>query len=45
VALFAFGAYKAKVTIGHPVKAGLELALIGIASALIGHGIGALFQV
>lgn len=45
LSLFAFGAYKAKLTIGHPMKAGLELALIGIASALVGWAIGALFQV
>jgi predicted membrane protein (TIGR00267 family) len=45
LALFAFGAYKAKITIGSPVKAGFELAAIGILSALIGYGIGALFQV
>jgi len=43
--LFAFGAYKAKITIGHPVKAGLELAAIGIVSAMIGYAVGALFQV
>jgi predicted membrane protein (TIGR00267 family) len=45
LALFAFGAYKARITIGHPVKAGIELAAIGMVSALIGYGIGALFQV
>lgn len=43
--LFAFGAFKARVTIGHPVKAGLELAAIGLASAFVGWGVGALFQV
>lgn len=44
IVLFGFGAYKAKITIGHPIKAGFELALIGIASALIGWGVGALFH-
>ncbi len=43
--LFALGAYKAKVTVGHPLKSGLELAGIGVLSALIGYGVGALFQV
>jgi predicted membrane protein (TIGR00267 family) len=43
-ALFALGVYKARVTIGHPAKSGLELAAIGIASALIGYAVGALLQ-
>ena len=43
--LFGFGAYKAQVTVGHPGKSGLELALIGTISALIGYGVGVLFQV
>jgi predicted membrane protein (TIGR00267 family) len=43
-ALFALGVYKAKVTVGHPVKSGLELAAIGIASALIGYAVGALLR-
>jgi VIT1/CCC1 family predicted Fe2+/Mn2+ transporter len=41
--LFAFGAYKAKVTVGHPFKSGIELALIGTLSALAGYAVGALF--
>ena len=41
--LFAFGAYKARVTVGHPVKSGAELAIIGTVSALVGYGVGALF--
>jgi predicted membrane protein (TIGR00267 family) len=40
--LFALGAYKAKVTVGHPLKSGLGLAAIGTASAFIGYGVGAL---
>jgi predicted membrane protein (TIGR00267 family) len=40
--LFALGVYKAKVTIGHPLKSGLELAAIGTASALVGYVVGAL---
>jgi VIT1/CCC1 family predicted Fe2+/Mn2+ transporter len=40
--LFTFGAYKARATVGHPFKSGLELALIGTLSALVGYGVGAL---
>lgn len=43
--LFALGAYKARITVGHPARSGLELALIGMASALVGYGVGALFGV
>ncbi len=41
--LFIVGAYKAKVTIGNPLRAGIEMALIGMVAALVGFGIGALF--
>ena len=40
-ALFGIGAYKARVTSGKVWKAGLEMAAIGIASALVGWAIGA----
>jgi len=40
--LFAFGAYKAKVTVGRPLRSGLELASIGTASAMVGYAVGAL---
>jgi VIT1/CCC1 family predicted Fe2+/Mn2+ transporter len=43
--LFAFGAYKARVTVGHPGKSGLEMAMIGILSALVGYGVGLFFKV
>jgi VIT1/CCC1 family predicted Fe2+/Mn2+ transporter len=43
--LFALGAYKAKVTIGHPWKAGIEMAIIGTVSALAGYLVGAAFHV
>lgn len=43
--LFVVGAYKAQKTIGHPGKSGLEMAVIGTISALVGYAIGALFQV
>jgi VIT1/CCC1 family predicted Fe2+/Mn2+ transporter len=45
VVLFIVGAIKARMTIGHPGKSGLEMALIGTVSALIGYGIGALLKV
>ena len=43
--LFIFGAYKAKVTVGSPGKSGLQMAVIGTLSALVGYGVGVLFQV
>lgn len=43
VVLFAFGALKARWTVGVPWKSGLELTAIGLCSALAGYGIGALF--
>ncbi|HBY95111.1 MAG: VIT1/CCC1 transporter family protein [Ardenticatenaceae bacterium] len=43
--LFIVGAYKARVTVGRPGKSGLEMTLIGIASALVGFGVGLLFKV
>lgn len=44
VVLFAAGAYKAKITVGSWWKSGLQLAVIGIVSALLGYYIGYLFQ-
>lgn len=44
-ALFIVGAVKAKLTIGHWERSGLEMAAIGIISALAGYGIGLLFTV
>jgi len=40
IALFATGAYKAKVTIGHWFRSGVELTLIGLGAALAGYLIG-----
>lgn len=45
LALFAVGAYQALTTVGHWFKSGLRLAAIGMASALVGYGVGALFKV
>ena len=42
--LFVVGVYKARLTIGHPGKSGLEMALIGTASALVGYAVGALLK-
>jgi vacuolar iron transporter family protein len=39
--LFALGAFKASVTAGRHGRSGLELALIGMASALAGYAVGA----
>jgi VIT1/CCC1 family predicted Fe2+/Mn2+ transporter len=43
--LFGVGAYKANTMVGHPGKSGLEMAVIGTLSALVGYGIGALFKI
>lgn len=37
--LFAVGWYKAKMTVGRPVRSGAQMLLIGMASALAGFGI------
>jgi len=42
--LFGVGAYKARSTVGNPGKSGLEMALIGTLSALVGYVVGALFK-
>jgi VIT1/CCC1 family predicted Fe2+/Mn2+ transporter len=43
--LFAVGAYKARVTVGHPGRSGLEMAVIGTVSALVGYAVGTLLKV
>lgn len=43
--LFVVGVYKARVTVGHPGKSGLEMALIGTVSALVGYAVGAVLRV
>ena len=45
VVLFAVGAYKARLTVGHPGKSGLEMAVIGTLSALAGYLVGVLLKV
>lgn len=44
ITLFAIGFYKAKITVGKPFKSGIEIAVIGLISALIGYLIGSLFK-
>jgi VIT1/CCC1 family predicted Fe2+/Mn2+ transporter len=43
--LFAVGAYKAAVTVGRWWWSGLEMTAIGIASAMIGYAVGAMFKI
>jgi len=42
--LFVVGVYKARLTVGHPGKSGLEMAIIGTVSALVGYAVGALLK-
>ena len=42
--LFGAGAYKARTTVGHPGKSGVQMAVIGTVSALAGYLIGVLFR-
>lgn len=41
--LFAVGVIKARLTVGKPLRSGIQMMLIGILSALAGYGVGALF--
>ena len=43
--LFAIGAYKARVTVGKPMRSGLEMMIIGTLSALAGYLVGILLKV
>jgi len=43
--LFVVGAIKARLTAGNWIKSGVELAVIGMAAAMIGFGIGSLLGV
>jgi vacuolar iron transporter family protein len=43
--LFGVGAYKARITVGRPGRSGLEMALIGTLSALVGYAVGVLLKV
>lgn len=43
--LYGVGAYKARLTVGRPWKSGLEMAVIGTVSALVGYAIGILLKI
>lgn len=43
--LFVVGAYKARVTVGKPLRSGLQMAIIGTISALAGYLVGLIFKV
>jgi len=43
--LFFVGALKARMTVGHPGKSGLEMAAIGTVSALVGYAVGLILKV
>ncbi|HEX5808871.1 MAG TPA: VIT1/CCC1 transporter family protein [Anaerolineales bacterium] len=43
--LFVVGAYKARVTVGRPLRSGLQMAVIGTISALAGYLVGLIFKV
>lgn len=43
--LFGIGVYKARVTIGRPMRSGLEMTAIGIVSAMAGYLVGVLLKV
>lgn len=43
--LFAIGYYKAHVTVGRPMRSGVEMTIIGTLSALAGYAVGALLKV
>lgn len=43
--LFLVGAYKARATVGNAGRSGLEMAIIGTLSAIVGYAVGLLFRV
>jgi predicted membrane protein (TIGR00267 family) len=43
--LFGIGAYKARVTVGKPMRSGIEMTVIGIVSAMAGYLVGVLLKV
>jgi VIT1/CCC1 family predicted Fe2+/Mn2+ transporter len=45
IVLFIVGVYKARIYVGHPGKSGLEMAVIGTVSALVGYLVGVLLKV
>ena len=45
VTLFVIGVYKARVTVGRPLRSGMQMAVIGTISALAGYVVGLVFKV
>jgi predicted membrane protein (TIGR00267 family) len=45
IVLFVVGAIKARMTVGHAGKSGLEMALIGTVSALVGYAVGVVLKI
>lgn len=43
--LFGVGAYKARVTVGKPLRSGIQMAVIGTISAFAGYIVGLIFKV
>jgi VIT1/CCC1 family predicted Fe2+/Mn2+ transporter len=43
--LFIVGMYKARVTVGRPLRSGIQMAVIGTVSALAGYVVGLIFKV
>ena len=43
--LYGVGAYKARITVGRPWRSGLEMAVIGTVSALVGYAVGMLLKI
>ena len=43
--LFLVGAYKARIYVGAPAKSGLEMAVIGTLSTLVGYAVGLLLKI
>jgi predicted membrane protein (TIGR00267 family) len=43
--LFIVGFYKARVTVGKPLRSGVQMAVIGTVSALAGYVVGLIFKV
>jgi VIT1/CCC1 family predicted Fe2+/Mn2+ transporter len=43
--LFVVGVYKARVTVGKPLRSGIQMAVIGTISALAGYAVGLIFKV
>jgi VIT1/CCC1 family predicted Fe2+/Mn2+ transporter len=43
--LFGIGAYKARMTVGKPMRSGVEMMIIGTLSALAGYLVGVILKV